>query len=1035
MAAVLIFSGTGAVLKAPTAHAAFPGGNGKIVFDTNGHIATVDPNGSNLHVFGAGSRPAWSADGSRIAFDKGNDIFVMNEDGTGETNITQNGSSSISNLKPAWSPDGSQIAFETSHAHGYEIWVMNSNGSGQHAVTHSGFDPPVTPATLDLSGFTGIDWSPDGSRILISAFRVLPACCSSDLYAITPDGSDQINITNTPGHQDAESAADWSPDGKRIVFIDSLGNVVVINADGSGRQNLTNGASPYFVSWSPDGSKIVYTSPNLMLFTMNSDGSDKTSLGMAGGNPDWQPAGGFSVEFTQAAQTLQSLSDLEASVDQDGNPPIPIVANKPAVMRIYFGTVNAATDYQVHTTLGNLGGSAEDANVHLEPGCSATQRRDLKNSCYSTDFYFVPPEGTWSTPVTISDSANHVVYTHDFHFTSTRSASLTIVTVPVCDFKLGAFWGCGDASAFDGLADLLRAVAPTDSVTVVHSPLSIYRETATADDAWWSGVMAQTSLLATANFLGLSGRVVWVGVVSDDLTSSTQGWTHFQRGLPIVGRDVSVVAMKSSTTAFGQANTDQALARYVASSLGLYYTDTAEPSTSSPPGCYAKALDNNTDWPFVTNSIYSTGFDVLSGNAKPKDKFLDLMGYCSPSWVSEHTYSGLLDKLKSGIFSSAVAPAAGDSWAVSGSITGQAATLEPLFTVDTPSSADAGTGAYRIEVRGSGGSVLFTRNFDATPSSPEPADGQQSVPGPAQFAELIGVQPGAERIVVLQGQTELGSIDLVGAAPTVTFDSQPSAGGQQTVSWTITDSDSTSFTSELDYSSDGGVTWQPIAVGLTDHELPVDFDKLAGSANAMLRVRVSDGANTGEATTGPFTVGEKGPQVSIVSPGDGALIHAGEVAALQAAASDAEDGTLTGGALSWSSSIDGALGTGASLPVANLSIGTHVITLTGHDSANHTATDTITLTVWDAVLIEGQANGDVNCDFSVSALDALFLLLKVAGTPRTQPSGCSDIGSGSPEFGDVDCGGSLDAPDVIGVLRFVVGRPLPPPSSCRPVGR
>jgi hypothetical protein len=254
------------------------------------------------------------------------------------------------------------------------------------------------------------------------------------------------------------------------------------------------------------------------------------------------------------------------------------------------------------------------------------------------------------------------------------------------------------------------------------------------------------------------------------------------------------------------------------------------------------------------------------------------------------------------------------------------------------------------------------------------------------------------------------------------------------VSWTITDSDSTTFTSSLDYSTDAGTTWQPIAVGLPDSQLEVDFDKLGGSANAMLRVRVSDGANNGEATTGTFTVGEKGPRVSIVSPADDALIHAGQVAALQASASDAEDGALTGAALSWSSSVDGALGTGASLPVANLSTGTHVITLTGHDSANHSATDTITLTIWDAPLIEGQANGDVDCDFSVTVLDALGIELKAAGTPRTQPVGCAEIGSGSPEIGDANCDGSLDAPDVIDVLRYVVGKPAPPPSGCRPVG-
>jgi hypothetical protein len=788
---------------------------------------------------------------------------------------------------------------------------------------------------------------------------------------------------------------------------------------------------------------MVYQGQDAHLYVQNIGGG--AALDVSGGSvpsarPDWAPVSGplSGIEFTQAAQTLQSVKELEDQVTDHKNTPIPIVAGKPAVMRVYFNAVQQATDYHITTNAGAFGGTSEDLTVHLEPGCTATQRRDHTNHCESTDFYFIPPQGDWTMSLDIIDAATKSVYKHDFAFTTARSAPLTIVVVPVCDNE--ALGLCGYDPGVDGLTDdLLRAIAPTDNVTVFHTRAPIFRETSTADSGWWSGVLAQLSGLAIANTnrypVGLTGRVVWLGVVREALPSGIQGMASFQPSPTLFGHDVSVAAMKDGTTSFGQGDTDQTLARFVARSLGLNYSNTAEPTTSSPPGCYANALDSSSDWIVVTNKISSTGFDVLSGDAKPGDKFLELMGYCSPSWVSEHTYSAFLDKLKAGLFSSALTVAApGDSWVLSGSITGQAATLEPLFTVDTPSSADVGTGTYRIEVRGTGGSVLSTRNFDATPSSPEPADGQQSVPGPAQFAELMGVQPGAERIVVLQGQTELGSIDLTGAAPTVAFDSQPTASGKKSISWTITDTDSTSFTSWLDYSTDGGTTWQPIAVGLPDSELAVDFDKLAGSANAMLRVRVSDGANTGEATTGPFTVGEKGPQVSIVSPGDGALIHAGGFAALQASAADAEDGPLTGAALSWSSSIDGVLGTGPSLPIDNLSVGTHVITLTGHDSANHTATDMITLTVWDAALIEGQANGDVDCDFSVTVLDALAIELKAAGTPRTQPVGCAEIGSGSPEIGDADCDGSLDGPDVIDVLRYVVGRPAPPPINCCPVG-
>ena len=54
------------------------------------------------------SQPAWSPDGTGIAFaseNEGNaDIYVMNSDGTGQTNLTDMPGL---NLTPAWSPTGS----------------------------------------------------------------------------------------------------------------------------------------------------------------------------------------------------------------------------------------------------------------------------------------------------------------------------------------------------------------------------------------------------------------------------------------------------------------------------------------------------------------------------------------------------------------------------------------------------------------------------------------------------------------------------------------------------------------------------------------------------------------------------------------------------------------------------------------------------------------------------------------------------------------------------------------------------------------
>lgn len=64
--------------------------------------------------------------------------------------------------------------------------------------------------------------------------------------------------------------------------------------------------------------------------------------------------------------------------------------------------------------------------------------------------------------------------------------------------------------------------------------------------------------------------------------------------------------------------------------------------------------------------------------------------------------------------------------------------------------------------------------------------------------------------------------------------------------------------------------------------------------------------------------------------------------------SDTEDGTLTGASLAWSSSLDGALGTGTSITTSALSVGTHTITLTATDSNSNTGTATKTVVVKDS---------------------------------------------------------------------------------------
>src|SRR3984957_16785777 len=88
--------------------------------------------------------PRWIAEagkGKLVAFDTGDDLWVMQSDGsTGPKRLTD-GTKGISD--PAWSPDGTRLAYLANndlHRYGGNmIWCVNSDGTGAPQVSSSNF--------------------------------------------------------------------------------------------------------------------------------------------------------------------------------------------------------------------------------------------------------------------------------------------------------------------------------------------------------------------------------------------------------------------------------------------------------------------------------------------------------------------------------------------------------------------------------------------------------------------------------------------------------------------------------------------------------------------------------------------------------------------------------------------------------------------------------------------------------------------------------------------------------------------------------
>src|SRR5215218_1087816 len=202
-------------------------------------IFTMLPSTSLLPTNQLSAFATFPGEAGKIAFHRNGEIYVMNADGSEQTNISNN---PAFDGYPHWSPDGKKIAFMTSRdGINYEIYVMNADGTSQTRLTNN--------ADLDAEP----SWSPDGTKI---AFRSDRYNHNYQIYVMNADGSEQTNISNNTA---ADIHPDWSPDGTKIAFISSRDyQVYVMNADGSEQTNISNNPA---VHDNPDWGPATATEP------------------------------------------------------------------------------------------------------------------------------------------------------------------------------------------------------------------------------------------------------------------------------------------------------------------------------------------------------------------------------------------------------------------------------------------------------------------------------------------------------------------------------------------------------------------------------------------------------------------------------------------------------------------------------------------------------------------------------------------------------------------------------------------------------
>ncbi|HTP07240.1 MAG TPA: hypothetical protein VMP08_03265, partial [Anaerolineae bacterium] len=679
------------------------------------------------------------------------------------------------------------------------------------------------------------------------------------------------------------------------------------------------------------------------------------------GNLEAYPASYDSQTQVATIDMYMRVPGIEVNQEvQDLNNSVTLIANKRTYVRCYAQSTSGSfasvpgrlTVYRGATYMGTLAPSNGGAAITVKSSPDRSQLNDA--------YYFDVPTG-WlnagsvtfycevNTPLKYADSnyGNDVTNT-TVTFVKSPPMNLLIVDVP---YKSGGVTQHVRNVDRTLLESYIRRAYPINSLTVkwayLDPPYDSIPDAGTVDndlfwDKFWNPHKFFNDDYARYYGMAIDNGGFMRGLAANIPSTVAAG----PAGTPGVNANPG----GASGWDFDQSYGDWYGAHELGHTYGRYHAEFCGASGGAAYP-YPNGSISPSQVPFNSSTLY--GFDTSNPTVIPPS-WTDIMTYCSNEWLSDFTYEGIYSRMVAE--KGTLRPSAGPSehLVVTGKILSptDVITLSTFFRVpNSLEPIDHISGTYHIRLLDAGNTELLDYPF-APKFSPE--DGEPE--------GLINEAPpwitGTQSIVISHDATPLITRTISTYTPVVTITAPNGgellSGTSYTVTWSASDADLDPLTYLLEYSTDNGATWDLLGTNITQTHTVIDLSLLAGTTQGLFRVWASDGVNTSyDASDAVFSVPSKLPEITSLAPASGTTYLVSQTVTLEGSAFDPEDNVLGDAQLQWTSSLQGALGTGSLLQLTDLITGTHVITLTATDSDNNTATATTVITVADENQVAG----------------------------------------------------------------------------------